>query len=296
MTDSVLGAPAAARVPSGCAELTAARERMGLSVSDVAQRIKLHRRQLEAIERGDWAALPGMAFARGSVRSYARLVGTDPTALLQEMGGYESLDSLQGKPSIDAPMPRGAEISFGSDRRFRRLPWALLGLAGVIALAVFFGRSERGLSGLYPSMPASMSVPTTPPSQPSVSSAPRTDGAPPPTASNGTASPSQAPGTDATAAVPPVTPAAATDASRPAGSGLRVLTRQDAWIEIRDGAGRILHMGTVKPGAPLELTGPGPFVYTLGNATQVDLEFAGKPIDLKPVTIMPNNIAKGRVP
>jgi cytoskeleton protein RodZ len=271
---------------------------MGLSVSDVAQRIKLHRRQLEAIERGDWAALPGMAFARGSVRSYARLVGIDPTALLQEMGGYESLDSLQGKPTIDAPMPRGAEISFGSDRRFRRLPWALLGLAGVVALAVFFGRSERGLSGLYPSMPTSVSVPAAQAPTPAPASE---SPAPPLSAATSPAPPSnpQPAVPDAAAAstsAAPAASAASAESSRSAASGLRVLTRQDAWIEIRDGAGKVLHMGTVKPGAPLELTGPGPFVYTLGNATQVELEFAGKPVDLRPVTIMPNNIAKGRVP
>jgi hypothetical protein len=55
-------------------------------------------------------------------------------------------------------------------------------------------------------------------------------------------------------------------------------------------------MGTVKPGAPLELPGTGPFVYTVGNASQVEVEFSGRQVDLKPVTIMPNNIAKGRVP
>ncbi len=293
MTDSVLGAPAAVTgVPAGCAELIAARERMGLSVGDVAQRIKLHRRQLEAIERGDWPALPGMAFARGSVRSYARLVGIDPTQLLHEMGGYESLDSLQSKPTIGAPMPRSAEISFGSDRRFRRLPWALLGLAGVVALAMLFGRSERGFPGFYPSTPASVNTPVEKPSDPglprvdSPATAPSPDNASPPAQSvaSGTATVAPAP------AVAPETP-------RVAGApGLRVSTRQDAWIEVRDGAGKVLHMGTVKPGAALELPGAGPFLYTVGNASQVELEFSGRQVDLKPVTIMPNNIAKGRVP
>lgn len=293
MTDSVLGAPAAVPgVPAGCAELIAARERMGLSVGDVAQRIKLHRRQLEAIERGDWPALPGMAFARGSVRSYARLVGIDPTQLLHEMGGYESLESLQAKPTIGAPMPRSAEISFGSDRRFRRLPWALLGLAGVVSLALFFGRSERGFPGFYPSTPVSVNTPVEKPSDPGQ---PRVEGPTTAASADNTAQPGQ-PVASGTATVPPA-PAVAPDNPRAAGAaGLRITTRQDAWIEVRDGAGKILHMGTVKPGAPLELPGTGPFVYTVGNASQVEVEFSGRQVDLKPVTIMPNNIAKGRVP
>ncbi len=292
MTDSVLGTPAAVPgLPTGCAELIAARERMGLSVGDVAQRIKLHRRQLEAIERGDWPALPGMAFARGSVRSYARLVGVDPTPLLQEMGGYESLDTLQGKPTIGAPMPRNAEISFGSDRRFRRLPWALLGLAGVVALAVLFGRSERGLSGFYPSAPTSVNVPVEKPSDPNRPGVDTASGASSTGGATATAQPVPSDASAATSA-----PAVAAETPRAGAAGFRLSTRQDAWIEVRDGVGKVLYMGTVKPGTPLELPGAGPFVYTLGNASQVELEFGGRPIDLKPVTIMPNNIAKGRVP
>jgi hypothetical protein len=55
-------------------------------------------------------------------------------------------------------------------------------------------------------------------------------------------------------------------------------------------------MGLVKPGAVLEIAGQGPFVYTIGNANQADMTFGGRVVDLKPVTAMPANIAKGRLP
>ena len=298
----------ASGVPTGCAQLVAARERMGLSVADVAQRIKLHRRQLEAIERGDWESLPGMAFARGSVRSYARLVGVDPTALLAAMGGYESLDTLQEKPSLGAPMPRGGELNFGDSRRFRRLPWALLGLAGVIALAVLFGRSEWSLpwnSAVSPApVPSEATVQQAPstaplavPAPPQAESAGANAAAAPATAADTRLPP--APGVPALAA--PVTTGAAnaTESARPvpaAGTGLRIAVRQDSWVEVRDPSGRTLHMGLVKPGAALEIAGQGPFVYTIGNANQADMTFGGRVVDLKPVTAMPANIAKGRLP
>ena len=58
-------------------QLAAVREQRGMGKGEVAQRLKLHPKQLDAIERGDWAALPGRAFVRGCIRSYGRLLGVE---------------------------------------------------------------------------------------------------------------------------------------------------------------------------------------------------------------------------
>jgi cytoskeleton protein RodZ len=57
--------------------LRAAREASGLSLDDVATKLKLSPRQVSAIEAEDWDALPERTFTRGFFRSYARLVGVD---------------------------------------------------------------------------------------------------------------------------------------------------------------------------------------------------------------------------
>ena len=44
--------------------LRSERERQGLSISDVAQRLKYAPRQIEAIESDDFNALPGLTFVR----------------------------------------------------------------------------------------------------------------------------------------------------------------------------------------------------------------------------------------
>jgi cytoskeleton protein RodZ len=77
---------------------------------------------------------------------------------------------------------------------------------------------------------------------------------------------------------------------------VRLTVKQDAWVDVRQADGKSLFMGTVKPAAPLELKGDAPFSLTIGNASAVTLEFEGKPIDLKPVTSSPNNIAKVKLP
>jgi cytoskeleton protein RodZ len=121
-------------------QLVLAREQRGFVKSDVAQRLKLHARQLDAIERGDWNALPGRAFARGAVRSYGRLLGVDVEPLLATIGGFAEAEDLKPQSSLAAPMPRGGAFGFDGEGRSSRWPWALLGVLGVVAVALFFGR------------------------------------------------------------------------------------------------------------------------------------------------------------
>lgn len=66
-------------------KLRAAREAQGLSVQDVATRTRIAQRQLEAIERDDYSALPGIPYAVGFARAYARAVGLDEVAIAAQV-------------------------------------------------------------------------------------------------------------------------------------------------------------------------------------------------------------------
>ena len=61
-------------------ELRHARERLGLSLRDVANRTRIRMAILEAIENDDVDRLPPPIFTRGFVKAYAREVGLDPQA------------------------------------------------------------------------------------------------------------------------------------------------------------------------------------------------------------------------
>src|SRR5262245_738060 len=63
------------------ADLQQARERAGLSLDDLSARTKIRRHMLEAIERNDFAAIPGGLLARGYLRAYAGEVGLPPEAI-----------------------------------------------------------------------------------------------------------------------------------------------------------------------------------------------------------------------
>lgn len=58
------------------------REAQGWSTADVSGRLKFSARQIEALEGERWEELPKGLPLRGLIRNYARMLGTDPDALL----------------------------------------------------------------------------------------------------------------------------------------------------------------------------------------------------------------------
>lgn len=83
--------PVEASEPTVGERLRAAREKMGLSLEDLAAQTRIPQRHLESIERADWDALPAPTYTTGFAKSYASAVGLDRTdigdQLRAEMGG-----------------------------------------------------------------------------------------------------------------------------------------------------------------------------------------------------------------
>ncbi|MFA7399152.1 MAG: RodZ domain-containing protein [Sideroxydans sp.] len=65
--------------------LRTAREAQGLTVADIAERIKFSVKQVEALESDNHSMLPQGTFLRGFVRSYARTLNVDAAPLLAMM-------------------------------------------------------------------------------------------------------------------------------------------------------------------------------------------------------------------
>jgi cytoskeleton protein RodZ len=74
------------------AVMRAAREARGEDAAVVAAILKMRRDQLEAIESGDYAKLPGRAYVFGFVRAYARHLGLDADALVQRIKDESAAD------------------------------------------------------------------------------------------------------------------------------------------------------------------------------------------------------------
>ncbi len=111
------------------------RESSNLAIADVAQALKFSPRQIEALERDDYASLPGMNFVRGFIRSYARWLKTDPVPLLQLLDD----ETAAPTPEILAPEHMGAAMPRprGQSNRLPMLAGLLL-IAALAGLAAYY--------------------------------------------------------------------------------------------------------------------------------------------------------------
>ena len=113
--------------------LRSARERRGLTLADVEARTKIRGKYLRALEAEEWDVLPSAAYAKGYLRTYARLVAIDDDALVDEYRRQveASLEPPHLLPFGD-PVLEGREPPPGLDERRR---WGRPFAAG-IALAL----------------------------------------------------------------------------------------------------------------------------------------------------------------
>lgn len=81
--------------------LKRAREARGLTVDEVAERIRIDRVYLMAMEEGQFDALPSSFYARSYLRSYAHFLGLDASAILREFRER----TLEPEP-LDDPVSR----------------------------------------------------------------------------------------------------------------------------------------------------------------------------------------------
>ncbi len=65
--------------------LRAARDAVGLTLAEVAERTRIPLRHLEAIENSTYDGLPSKTYAVGFARAYARTVGADEVAVAREV-------------------------------------------------------------------------------------------------------------------------------------------------------------------------------------------------------------------
>ena len=124
-----LGEPAADPVIGP--ELAAARTRLGLSVDQLADRTRIRPHVIESIEVDDFAPCGGDFYARGHLRTLARVLGTDVTPLLAHYDERYADAPINPRRVFEAELGSGGAI-----RATRGGPnWSVL-IAAVMALVL----------------------------------------------------------------------------------------------------------------------------------------------------------------
>jgi cytoskeleton protein RodZ len=148
-TDTNAGRPAPEHAPPAAdaapdsvaaigARLAQLRESKGWTIEDVSARLKVSVAKLRALEAGDFSHLPDPTFALGVVRSYAKMLGADPTPFAQALRRERGLPQpdLSMPASSGGDLPRGrVSLSLGGSGAPRRRSW-LWGVAAVVVAVI----------------------------------------------------------------------------------------------------------------------------------------------------------------
>lgn len=296
--------------------LREARERLGLSVEDVVHRIKFAPRQIAALEADDFAQLPEIAFVRGFVRSYARLLQLDPAPLLAALPHAPAESVLAAEKALtEVPFPNAYSA------RKPNIIWLAAALVVALALVLFMllhgNESNAPVTPVEPQvqvetlelpsmevLPDSAALPASPsgvsavPSQLPVAPAgsPAVRNPPEAKASVELSAPKVRNPLEVKPSVELSAPSLRIDplAAKPVQKERSVLPQavgaihmtfdDDSWVEVTDSDGKKL-MSQINPrGSEQNLDGKPPFTLVIGRSAAVRLYYKGKQIDLAPHT------------
>ncbi len=230
--------------------LREARIKRGLSPADVQKAIRIRDRYLQALEEERWELLPGDAYVKGFLRSYADFLGLDANLYIDE---FNSRFAHGEEPQFRSPPPGSA----GSASR--RIGWLrpLLAIAVIVAIVAAVAAWQLGRSPHKTSPPP-----------PTTSTTPVTTGGATTKAKTSTKP----------KAKPPALPTRA----------VLVASRGSCWLEVRKGGanGTVIYEQTLPQGQTLPLNlKQGPLWITFGAPWNVDLRMGGKIVHGLPTSV-----------
>lgn len=304
------------------ATLQAAREARGLSTAEAATSLRLPEKILVHLEAGRFDQLPGDTFARGYVRSYARLLGLDANRLVLEYDRSRGIEVRERQVSGIDKMTKPGKASG------MLVTWTTVIVALAILASILLWwydsqptRSVEDMSSIAgqaldevevdamalpenfasePSLPGDAAVTIPAPAFSETEAEGVTD------ATGGLAVPgdgAQQPdgaaeisGEEPQAALEQVEQpqrtavveqeAAVENQEQPAvaGSGLRMQFTGDCWVQVRTPGGESLHSGLMQAGQSLSIDHQGPIEVVIGAVEAVStIAFNGEPVDTQSV-------------
>ncbi len=260
------------------AELRAARLRLGWSLPDVSQELRIRLPYLEAIEDGRISELPGNAYAVGFLRTYAASLGLDAAEVARRFRAEAQEVNRKPELSFPAPVPErgvpaGAVILLG-----------VVLAAGAYAAWYRFSDDRHTDPGVAP-VPERLAPLAERPTPPSSTLSPQVASIlPPPMPSNAPANP---PITAMTApppvAPPPPPPAPAPIAAvspplpaspHPDTNRLVLKFKAGAYVQVREKQGQVLLNRVMRAGDTWPVPNEPGLLMTTGNAggTEVVLD------------------------
>lgn len=246
------------------AQLRRAREQQGLSLADVAQRTKIPPHIIAALEEDQAIERLSPVYVRSFLKMYARAVGADEYAILQEFAAHH-------RPESDASLvitgPGTAPVATPPEPAAWQPPWQptrpQLMVAGAVVLMAL---AAWGLISVRRHAPATarragpVRAPAAQSARPQVKPLAK-----------------QKPATRAPAASPQPASAAAATLTIPAQEPLvlRVVVKDRTWLRVT-ADGKLIFQSVLEKGASETWTANEALILWLGNAGGVELTLNGR--------------------
>ncbi|MCC4615856.1 DUF4115 domain-containing protein [Xanthomonas campestris pv. asclepiadis] len=250
----------------GCGQhLRDAREAAGLSVDEVAGKLRMPAHVVRALEQEEWQRLGAPVFVRGQLRSYARLLHVDLEPLLQQ-AAIAPIEPV--KLVSHTHTPRARRILESTARKAMYVV-----ITGVFAVPVWYATRSH-LDGKPPSTVSLDSMPE----------APRT-GTPANAATQPASAPREqpAPYIASMTPVPRATPEVETPAASASSGGILSLSFSgDSWVQILAPDGSAVEKALVRAGERRSYSPGQVGRVVLGNASAVEVQQGGSIVDVKP--------------
>ncbi|MBV9271602.1 MAG: helix-turn-helix domain-containing protein [Candidatus Eremiobacteraeota bacterium] len=230
----------------------AAREERGLSLSDVAEQIRIRSVYLAAIEDENWSAIGAPVYIRGFIRTYARFLGLDSAEAVSQFNEAMGAPAAGGDASSQTQRSSvGLGVGTSENRGLSPLIW----IASLVALALV-----AFVVYLYFTPPKGGSTP--------VAGGPAATGAPGvPAAGETSAASSEASGSPLPSATPTIIPSKET---------LAIHLTESSWVRVTVD-GTVSAEGTFPAGTNKTFHGKVALLR-VGNAGGVEVTVNGKPL------------------
>jgi cytoskeletal protein RodZ len=236
--------------------LSHARRARGLSVDDVAADTRIRATLIHAIEADNFDPCGGAVYARGHIRSIARVVGVDAGPLISE---FDQAHGVEPAVQTVAAQPTDHSIVARSERHQPNWTAAMAAALVVICALALVGLLHHGGGSKKPPESSTVAV-----GQPKATPKPRSS--PPPS------SVAELPSTQATLKI-------------------RTLHGQ-TWLSITTKSGKTLYSGLLADGQQKVFTSRHSIAYVIGNAPAVDVVVNGNDIGSPPAS---GSVARGNV-
>jgi cytoskeleton protein RodZ len=300
--------------------LKEAREKQGLSIENIAGRLRLSMRQINAIETDNLAQLPQASTVRGFIRNYAKELKIDPVPIIE---AFNKISPDKAPQALTLEPTTNMAISSSEPTKFPNLMW--LGFALIAGLGIWWGMqyfshkaptttiiSEATAPATLPANEPTPAVPSAPIDLNTpipVESVPVTPTGTPPLTLDKPIENTSTVTTDPTVAsalpvvpnntrldkklnneattltplptdIPTETP---TEPLKPISTGsvsLNISTTEETWVNIVNANGKEMYSKLLSAGTSEEIAISKPLSITIGNATGATLTVDGAPMTL----------------